>query len=40
MKSHVLKALEKTPNNNRTLKFHLEFNFQQFSRKKNGIVLG
>ena len=33
MKSHVLQALGKIPNK-KTLKFHLEFNFNNFQEKK------
>ena len=40
MKSHVLCALEKTPNQKKALKFHLELNFNNFQERKNGKVLG
>ena len=34
MKSHVLRALKKTPNRKKTLKFHLELNFNNFQKRK------
>ena len=39
MESQVLRALGKTPNK-KTLKFHLELNFNDFQEKKDGKVLG
>ena len=39
MESQVLQALEKTPNK-KTLKFHLELNFNNFQERKDGKVLG
>ena len=39
MKSHVLGALRKTPNK-KTLKFHSEFNFNNFQEQKDGNFLG
>ena len=40
MKSHVLQALGKIPNQKKTLKFHLDLNFNNFQETKNGKVLG
>ena len=39
MKSHVLRALGKI-SNKKALKFHLEFNFNNFHGRKDGKVLG
>ena len=39
MESQVLRALGKTPNK-KTLKFHLELNFNNFQKRKYGKVLG
>ena len=39
MESQVLWALGKT-SNKKTLKFHLELNFNKFQEKKSGKVLG
>ena len=39
MESKVLRAFGKTPNK-KTLKFHLELNFNNFQERKDGKVLG
>ena len=38
-KTHVLQVFGKIPNK-KTLKFHLELNFNNFQERKNGKVLG
>ena len=39
MENQALQALERTPKS-KTLKFHLELNFNYFQERKNGKVLG
>ena len=39
MESQVLQAVGKTPDR-KTLKFHLELNFNNFQERKDGKVLG
>ena len=40
MKSHVLWAPGKNPNQKKALKFHIELTFNNFQERKNGKVLG